>query len=70
MFQLTKAEAESLVSQSVIPSRRSLRGFLRYVFTQEGVAMLSSLLQSRRALLANIAIMRSFVRLREPIASN
>jgi len=70
MFQLTKAEAESLVSQSVIPSRRSLGGFLPYVFTQEGVAMLSSVLRSRRAVLANIAIMRSFVRLRELMASN
>jgi hypothetical protein len=37
IFQLTKAEAESLVSQFVIPSRRSLGGFLPYVFTQEGV---------------------------------
>jgi hypothetical protein len=70
MFQLTKAEAESLVSQFVIPSRRSLGGFLPYVFTQEGVAMLSSVLRSRRAILANIAIMRSFVHLREMIAAN
>jgi ORF6N domain len=70
MFQLTKTEAESLVSQFVIASRRSLGGFLPYVFTQEGVAMLSSVLRSRRAILANIAIMRSFVHLREMIAAN
>jgi len=70
MMQLTEAEAESLVSQSVIPSRRSMGGFLPFVFTQEGVAMLSSVLRSRRAILTNIAIMRAFVRLREMIASN
>jgi hypothetical protein len=44
MFQLTREEAELLVSQNVIPSRRSLGGSLPYVFTQEGVAMLSSVL--------------------------
>jgi len=70
MFQLTKIEADSLVSQSVIPSRRSLGGFLPFVFTQEGVAMLSSVLRSRRAILTNVAIMRTFARLREMIATN
>src|SRR6516225_11653924 len=49
MFQLTAEEAERLVSQSVIPSLRSLGGFLPYVFTQEGIAMLSSVLRSPRA---------------------
>lgn len=48
MFQLTAEEAEALVSQNVIPSRRSLGGFLPYAFTQEGVAMLSSVLRSER----------------------
>jgi hypothetical protein len=70
MFQLTETEAEALVSQSVIPSRRSLGGFLPFVFTQEGVAMLSSVLRSRRAILTNVAIMRTFARLREMIAAN
>jgi len=65
MFQLTGQEAEELVSQSVIPSRRSLGGFLPYVFTQEGIAMLSSVLRSQRAVQMNISIMRAFVRLRE-----
>jgi hypothetical protein len=46
MFQMTRREAAMLVSQNVIPSRRSLGGFLPYVFTQEGVAMLSSVLTS------------------------
>lgn len=49
MFQLTAAEAESLLSQSVIPSRRSLGGFTPYAFTEQGVAMLSSVLRSKRA---------------------
>ena len=63
MFQLTPEEGDVLVSQNVIPSKRSLGGSLPYAFTQEGVAMLSSVLRSRRAVEVNIAIMRAFVRL-------
>jgi hypothetical protein len=70
MFQLTPEEAEALVSQNVIPSLRSLGGSLPYAFTQEGVAMLSSVLRSQRAVEVNIAIMRAFVRLRELLASH
>ncbi|HXJ94042.1 MAG TPA: ORF6N domain-containing protein [Terriglobia bacterium] len=70
MFQLTEAEAEHLVSQSVIPSRRSFGGFMPYVFTQEGVAMLSSVLRSSRAVRMNIDIMRAFVRLRQMIENS
>ena len=70
MFQLTVAEADGLVSQSVIPSRRSFGGFMPYVFTQEGVAMLSSVLRSPRSVQMNIDIMRAFVRLRQMIESN
>jgi hypothetical protein len=70
MFQLRAEEAELLVSQNVIPSRRSLGGFLPYVFTQEGVAMLSSVLKSERAVQVNIAIMRAFVQLRQFAASH
>ena len=64
MFQLTSEEAKSLVSQNVIASLRSLGGYLPYAFTQEGVAMLSSVLRSKRAVLVNIHIMRAFVSLR------
>ncbi len=64
MFQLTGEEVKTLVSQNVIPSLRSLGGYLPYAFTQEGVAMLSSVLRSRRAVLVNIQIMRAFVNLR------
>ncbi len=70
MFQLTAKEAAALVSQNVIPSRRSLGGSLPYAFTQEGVAMLSSVLRSERAVAVNISIMRAFVRLREMLASH
>jgi len=70
MFQLTEREASLLVSQNVIPSKQSLGGYLPYVFTQEGVAMLSSVLRSKRAIQVNITIMRAFVRLREMMESN
>ncbi len=70
MFRLTQEEADALVSQNVIPSKRSLGGSLPYVFTQEGVAMLSSVLRSEQAVQVNIQIMRAFVRLREMLASH
>ena len=64
-FQLTAEEAEILVSQNVIPSRRSFGGSLPYAFTEQGVAMLSSVLRSERAIAVNITIIRTFVRLRK-----
>ena len=64
MFQLTEEEASILRSQSVTSSWGGRR-YLPYAFTQEGVAMLSSILTSPRAIQVNIAIMRVFVRLRE-----
>jgi hypothetical protein len=70
VFQLSRKEAEVLVSQSVIPSRRSFGGALPYVFTEQGVAMLSSVLRSERAALVNVAIMRAFVKLRQMLASH
>src|SRR5438132_4186171 len=70
MFQLSEKEADLLVSQSVIPSKQSLGGYLPSVFTQEGVAMLSSVLRSKRAIQVNVAIMRAFVRLRQILESN
>ncbi len=59
-----------MVSHFAIPSMKHLGGSLPYVFTQEGVAMLSSVLRSKRAVQTNIAIMRAFVRLRSLLASN
>ena len=70
LFRLSQDEAEALVSQNVIPSKRSLGGSLPFAFTQEGVAMLSSVLHSERAVLVNIEIMRTFVHLREMLTSN
>jgi hypothetical protein len=66
MFQLSTEEAEALRRQSGTSNKgRGGRRYLPYAFTQEGVAMLSSVLQSPRAVSVNIAIMRAFMRLRE-----
>jgi phage regulator Rha-like protein len=70
MFQLTQNEFDSLRSQSVISKRRGGRRYPPYVFTEQGIAMLSSVLQSERAVQVNIAIMRIFVRLREITATH
>ncbi len=69
MFQLTNAEFENLRSQTVT-SRWGGRRYAPYAFTEQGVAMLSSVLRSKRAVQINIAIMRTFVRLREILAGN
>ena len=71
MFQLTKDEAESLRSQFVTSKiGRGGHRYLSYAFTEQGVAMLSSVLRSDRAVAVNIAIVRTFVRLRQLLASN
>src|SRR5580658_3799703 len=70
LFELTSGEIEALVSQSVIPSRKKFGGAAPYAFTEQGVAMLSSVLRSPRALEVNIAIMRTFVQLRRLMESN
>ena len=83
MFKLTPAEAARLISQSVISKPAILRsqiviskkdsGGIRYlsnVFTEQGVAMLSSVLKSERAVEINIAIMRAFVKLRQALMAD
>jgi ORF6N domain len=70
MFELSPAEVKTLVSQTVIPTRGKLGGATPLAFTEQGVAMLSSVLRSPRAVQVNIAIMRAFVRLREMLMSN
>ena len=70
MFQLIEEEVRALVSQNVIPSIQSLGGYLPYAFTEQGIAMLSSVLKSKRAIQVNIAIMRAFVKLREVLATH
>ncbi len=68
MFRLNKKETASLLSQNVIVKR--LGGSLPLAFTEQGVAMLSSVLTSKRAVDVNIAIMRAFVRMRELMSSH
>jgi ORF6N domain len=71
MFRLSKEEYELLRSQIVISKKgRGGRRYLPYVFTEQGVAMLSSVLRSEKAVQVNIEIMRTFVRLREMIATH
>ncbi|MGI9172375.1 MAG: ORF6N domain-containing protein [Chthoniobacterales bacterium] len=69
MFRLNRAEAENLIFQFGI-SRWGGRRALPYAFTEQGVAMLSSVLKSDRAVKVNVAIMRAFVHLREALQTN
>jgi hypothetical protein len=72
MFQLTPEEVERLRSQiaTLKPGRGQHRKYSPHAFTEQGVAVLSSVLHSERAIQVNIAIMRAFVQLREMIGSN
>lgn len=64
MFELKDQEIDILVSQNVIPSRKILGGAKPFAFTEQGIAMLSSILNSNVAVQVNIAILRTFVKLR------
>lgn len=70
MFELEESEVEALVSQNVIPSKGVFGGAMPMAFREQGVAMLSSVLRSKRAVEVNIAIMRTFVQLRRLMDSN
>ena len=72
MFKLSRDEYEALKSQNVIPNPegRGGRRTTPYAFTEQGIAMLSSVLRSERAVQVNIQIMRTFVSLREMLAEN
>ena len=72
MFQLTKEEADSLRFQIGMSKSegRGGRRYLPHAFTEQGVAMLSSVLRSERAIHVNIAIMRVFVKLREFLSTH
>lgn len=65
MFALTENEINDLVSQSVIPSKSYFGGSLPFAFTEQGVAMLSSVLKNDKAIKINISIMRTFVTIRQ-----
>lgn len=70
MFQLTMEEFRILRSQTVTSSHWGGRRYPPYAFTEQGVAMLSSVLRSERAVKVNVEIMRTFVRLRGVLASD
>ncbi len=65
MFELSAEEVNNMVSQNVIPSKQNFGGALPFAFTEQGVAMLSSVLRSSKAIEVNIAIRRAFVLLRQ-----
>lgn len=69
MFPLAREEVANLKSQYVTSSWGGARRALPYAFTEQGVAMLSSVLRSGRAIEINVAIMRAFVRLREALSA-
>lgn len=69
MFELSETEIEAVVSQNVIPHKKYLGGAKPFAFTETGVAMLSSVLKSPKAVEMNIAIMRTFIALRK-VAAN
>ncbi|MBI3410771.1 MAG: ORF6N domain-containing protein [Planctomycetes bacterium] len=72
MFQLTQKELEEWRSQFVMSNPASKMGLRRrpYAFTEQGVAMLSSVLHSERAILVNVEIVRAFVRMRRILATH
>jgi hypothetical protein len=65
MFEMTDEEMKNLVSQNVIPSLHHFGGAKPFAFTEQGIAMLSSVLKSKKAIQMNIAIMRAFVMMRQ-----
>jgi len=70
MFQLDETETEKLVSQNVMPHKKYFGGSQPYAFTEQGIAMLSGILNSDRAINVNVEIMRAFVRIRKMLISN
>ena len=70
MFQVNFKEASSLLSQIAMSKSRGGRRTLPYVFTEQGVAMLASVLKSQKAIQMNIAIVRAFIKLRELLATH
>lgn len=72
LFQLTSAEIDQLNRSQIVIGSEKHRDprFRPYAFTEQGVAMLSSVLRSKRAIIVNIEIMRAFVKLRQLLASN
>lgn len=70
MFRLNEVEIDEMVSHFVIPSKSQLGGASPFAFTEQGVAMLSSVLKSKTAIEINIQIMRAFVTIRQVALTN
>jgi len=70
MFKLTKQEVDFMVSQNAIPSRKYFGGHLPYAFTEHGALMLSSVLNSERAVGMGIFIVRAFIKMREMLSTH
>lgn len=70
MYELTDDEIDAVVSQNVIPSKKYLGGAAPFAFADNGVAMLSSVLNSKKAVEVNIAIMRTFTMIRKMLLVN
>jgi len=70
MFKLNENEINYMVSQSVIPSKQLLGGAIPYVFTEQGVSMLSAVLKSDKAINVSIKVIRAFVEMKKFIVNN
>ena len=70
MFQLDENEVNAMGSQIATPSKQQFGGYLPYAFTEQGVAMLSSVLRSQKAIDVNIQIIRAFIEMRKYISKN
>ena len=70
MFELNKEEIEFILAQKIIPNIKVLGGARPMAFTEQGVAMLSSVLRNQKAVDVNIAIMRTFVHVRRMLQDN
>ncbi len=70
MFQLNNSEVNEVVSQNVIPAKKYLGGAVPYAFTDNGVAMLSGVLKSKKAIEINIVIMRTFNMMRKMLLTH
>ena len=69
MFQLSDEEADTMVSQNAIPSRKHLGGSLPYVFSEHGILMLANVIKSQQAIAMSIKIIEVFVKFREMLIS-
>ena len=70
MFQLNEDEADNMVSQNAIPSKKHLGGYLPYAFTEHGVLMLANVLRSKTAMQVSVRIIEIFVKMREMLSTH